>query len=133
MAAALHPLVTPSDYILLEDGSYSLPETDKYLSLEGAICDDPHQGALEYNRALIRHLKHHAKNDYGEPRYQRIFRQYANNRRIKKVLAVASAIRDKHLYGKPEDCVEAEKQKTFTQVESVLFLHVPVEYLQIQA
>ncbi|MBM6549909.1 hypothetical protein [Marinomonas ostreistagni] len=129
MAATLHSLVTPSDYLQLEDGSWALPTTGEFLNIEGASCHDPHIGALEYNRSLIRHLKRQEVDVSGESRYQRIFRKYARNRRIRNVLAVAAAIRAKQVPGEA-NMTQRNAFNSFTPIESILFFHVPAEYLK---
>ncbi|MFT2111869.1 hypothetical protein [Marinomonas sp. 2405UD68-3] len=130
MTATLHPLVKQSDYIKLEDGSFSLPATDDYLLLDGAFCDDPQQGALDYNRALIKYLKRKANNNFGQQRYKRIFTQYADNRRIKKVMAVLSAARSHNEREQAKLYKESGVDSMLTRLESILFFYIPIEYLE---
>lgn len=132
MAAANLTLVTPSDYILLEDGTYALPNTDDYLPIDGASCEDPKQGALEYNRNLLRHLKGITELESKESRYRRLFQKHANNRRVIKVLSVAAAFRNQFIDQNPALIAEASKQKSFSSIESDLFSNVPMDLLQIE-
>lgn len=130
MTAILYPLAKPSDYIRLEDGSYTLPETDEYLLLDGAYCDNPETGAPRYNLALVRHLKRVKAKNFGEPRYHRIFQQYAHNRRVKKVVAVLRAVKDQDVAKQAQLHAESKVESTLSRLESVLFCYIPVEHLQ---
>lgn len=130
MTDMLYPLATPSDYAKLDDGTFSLPQSDNYLSLDGSVCDDPHVGALCYNRGLIRYLKQHKNSDIGSLRYQHLFKRYATNHRIKKVREVALSIRSQQ-HTKAIDSVSAQPTalSSFSIIESALFFHVPVDTL----
>lgn len=130
MTAKTHSLVIPADYVQLEDGSFSLPNNNEFLlMIDGAQCTDPHLGALHYNRGLIRFLKQKEFNKNEESRYQRIFRKYANNHRVRKVLHVAKTVKNNHVVSEGyQNPTKINSFNSFTPFESVLFFHIPVDY-----